>query len=424
MNTQARHSNIRAILLSCVSAALVAALVTGCGGGGPAPTANDSYKPTPQAAPPVFSQAAQKALAQPFKGITNDGNATPGLYKVERTGISTAPIKAAGEAFLAALSEAQRARVLHSVDHDEWRKWHNIHRFPREGVSIAEMSPAQRERAYALLRTSLSVRGFENARDIMRLNHTVAEMTQKFDEYGEAHYWFTVMGTPSDEQPWGWQLDGHHLAVNYFVLRDQIVMTPTFMGSEPVYAAQGKYAGTRVFKDEEAGGLALMRALDSAQRSQAIVGKDLPGEVLTAAYRDNVQIKFAGIRFAELNTTQQALLLKLVEVYVGNIRPGHAQVRLDEVRKHLAGTYFGWIGGTDDDSVFYYRIHSPVILIEFDHQSGIAFRRGVSRDHIHTVVRTPNGNDYGKDLLRQHYEQFDHSKGGHSPRKPPAGANK
>jgi hypothetical protein len=25
-----------------------------------------------------------------------------------------------------------------------------------------------------------------------------------------------------------------------------------------------------------------------------------------------------------------------------------------------------------------------------------------TRDHIHTIVRTPNGNDYGKDLLRQH----------------------
>jgi len=27
-----------------------------------------------------------------------------------------------------------------------------------------------------------------------------------------------------------------------------------------------------------------------------------------------------------------------------------------------------------------------------------------TRQHIHTVVRTPNGNDYGKDLLRQHYK--------------------
>jgi len=52
-----------------------------------------------------------------------------------------------------------------------------------------------------------------------------------------------------------------------------------------------------------------------------------------------------------------------------------------------------------------------VILIEFDHQAPVALpgTRGVpTRAHIHSVVRTPNGNDYGKDLLRQHYEKHEH----------------
>jgi hypothetical protein len=89
------------------------------------------------------------------------------------------------------------------------------------------------------------------------------------------------------------------------------------------------------------------------------------------------------------------------------VKEGHAKVRMDEVRSHLDGTYFGWIGGADPGAVFYYRIQSPVILIEFDHQSRIAPIRTstATRDHIHTVVRTPNGNDYGKDLLRQHHER-------------------
>ena len=78
-----------------------------------------------------------------------------------------------------------------------------------------------------------------------------------------------------------------------------------------------------------------------------------------------------------------------------------------EVKRHLPNTFFAWMGGVDHDSVFYYRVHSPVILIEFDHQRGIALgNERPSRNHIHTVVRTPNGNDYGKDLLRQHHEQF------------------
>lgn len=98
------------------------------------------------------------------------------------------------------------------------------------------------------------------------------------------------------------------------------------------------------------------------------------------------------------------LLLHVIETYVNRMRSGHAQVRLEEVTRHLSDTVFAWIGACDDDAVFYYRVLSPVILIEFDHQRGIALDDDQpTRKHIHTVVRTPNGNDYGKDLLRQHY---------------------
>jgi hypothetical protein len=97
-------------------------------------------------------------------------------------------------------------------------------------------------------------------------------------------------------------------------------------------------------------------------------------------------------------------------LFVHNNREAHAKIKMDEVARYLDRTYFSWIGGDTDSSVFYYRIHSPVILIEFDHQNRVApFRsREPSREHIHAVVRTPNGNDYGKDLLRQHYERHQH----------------
>ena len=89
---------------------------------------------------------------------------------------------------------------------------------------------------------------------------------------------------------------------------------------------------------------------------------------------------------------------------------GHANVKMEEVRAKLDRTYFAWIGGTSDADAFYYRIHSPVVLIEFDHQTPVALPgpRVPGKVHIHTVVRTPNGNDYGKDLLRQHYEKHKH----------------
>src|SRR5262245_47132915 len=376
--------------------------------------AQTPFTPRPIAPPPGYMEAAEKALIEPFKGITTDGTVMPGLFSLQQTGIPTTPITDAAAAFLEALTPEQQAKTLFPVESDEWRNWSNIHRYPRQGISLAEMHSTQREKALALLRAGLSARGSTTAQDIMRLNETVAELTGRRAEYGDSLYWFTIMGTPSAHEPWGWQLDGHHLVINYFIRGDQIVMTPTFMGSEPVRADSGKYAGTRVFQVEEANGLALIRALTAEQQERAIVSKDLPRDIFTAAFRDNFEMSYAGIRYDALSSPQQAIVLELLQTYVGNIRPGHAEVRMAEVTQHLRDTYFAWMGGIDEDSVFYYRVHSPVILIEFDHQRGIAFDNDApSRHHIHTVVRTPNGNDYGRDLLRQHHARFDHTHATH-----------
>jgi len=241
-------------------------------------------------------------------------------------------------------------------------------------------------------------------------------------QYGEWLYWVTVMGTPSATEPWGWQIDGHHLIVNYFVLGDQVVMTPTFIGSEPVTATSGKYAGTSVLQDEQNKGLAFMTSLDGAARAKATVAPaKTANNNATEAFRDNAVVSYAGVKVSELPPPAQAALLDLIGLYVGMMDDGHARVKMSEVRQHLAETRFAWVGATTPDAVFYYRIQSPVILIEFDHQTPIGIRlpdgsRGPTRQHIHAVVRTPNGNDYGKDLLRQHLLTHPH------PQAPSAGA--
>ena len=361
--------------------------------------------------PAGYVENALKAVAEPFKGVTADGTVVPGLFPIQKTVVPTHSIRAAAEEFLASLNPEQRANTVFSVDTVEWRKWSNIHRtLMRHGMPLFEMTDDQRERAFALLKESLSAQGFETARDVMRLNETVMEMTDRLDEYGEDLYWFSIMGKPSAAEPWGWQLDGHHLNINTFVLGDQMVMTPTFLGSEPVYAPSGKYAGTRVFKAEEEQGLAVIRALSADQRNKAVLSRDLPREPFTTAFRDNFELRYEGIAYDALSSSQRDLLLRLVEVHVGRIRPGHAEIKMEEVKRHLRQTHFAWMGDVEEESVFYYRVHSPVIIVEFDHQRGQAFPQYEKpyRDHIHIVVRTPNGNDYGKDLLRQHYEQSPH----------------
>ena len=164
-------------------------------------------------------------------------------------------MRQAAESFLAALSPEQRRKTMFDVKDDEWRKWMNQSFYVRQGVSFDEMSPAQREAAFGLLRASLSARGLTLTRNIMRLNHTLGELNDNnFDEYGEWLYHITVMGTPSATEPWGWQFDGHHAIINYFVLGDQVVMTPYFAGSEPVIAKAGKFKGTSILEDGAVGG--------------------------------------------------------------------------------------------------------------------------------------------------------------------------
>jgi len=349
----------------------------------------------------------QDPTVEPFKGVTTNGAVLPGLFPIVATGVSTAPVKQAADQFLAALTPDQRARTSFPVDDPEWRLWNNVHRYTRQGTSFKEMTDAQRDVAFGLLRTALSARGFETSRNIMRLNGYLAELLDRPEEYGEYLYWLTVMGQPSDIAPWGWQLDGHHLVINYFVLGDQVVMTPTFMGSEPVSASTGRYAGTTVLQEEQNAGLRLMQSLSDEQRRAAVLpGDKARSNAQAQAFRDNLVVDVAGIRATDLTTSQKGRLLELIGVYVGNMTEGHARVRMQEIERHLDETYFAWVGDTGADAVFYYRIQSPVILIEFDHQGPIALPgpRVPGRQHIHTVVRTPNGNDYGKDLLHQHYE--------------------
>ncbi len=354
---------------------------------------------------------AKAALAEPFYGIAGGPAPASGLFAVEKTGVSLASVLEAAQALLAALGPDQRRAACFAIDDEAWRRWSNIHPWlMRHGVCLADLGGAQREAALRLLRESMSTSGYETARDIMRLNAHALEITGKPEEYGEWYYWLSVFGTPASGAPWGWQIDGHHLNVNCFVLGDQLVLTPHFMGSEPVLARFGKYAGTRVFAREEEAGHALMGSLSTDERQRATIGNDLPSELLTAAFNDNRRVEPAGVRYDELSPEERDRLEALLATYTGRIRPGHAEIRFAEAKRHLGETRFAWVGPFDQTSPFYYRIHSPVILVEFDHQSGIVYDNDTpSRDHIHTVVRTPNGNDYGKDLLRQHYAEHDHT---------------
>ncbi|KXI29740.1 DUF3500 domain-containing protein [Paraglaciecola hydrolytica] len=362
-----------------------------------------------------FSDIEVAALAERFEGLSTSQGKQQELFPIRNTGVSTAPIVEAAKAYLSLLSTPELIRTQFAVDDPEWRRWFNVDNgiYVRQGLSLKEMNHEQRKAAWGLLESSLSAKGLDLSKNIMKTDRTLSELNGH-GFLDEDLYFLTIMGTPDDKEPWGWQMDGHHLVINYFVMGDQVVMTPTFLGAEPAVTTSGKYAGNKVLQAEQDRGLALMQSLTTDQQQAATLSsRKTHDNMQAAAHQDNLVIDYSGIKASVLDEEQQHKLLDLIGSYVANMKESHAKVRMDEVRTHLENTWFAWVGDVNDDSVFYYRIHSPVILIEFDHQVPVGtemlHENGVpTRDHIHVVIRTPNGNDYGKDLLQQHLATHKH----------------
>jgi fructose-1,6-bisphosphatase/inositol monophosphatase family enzyme len=382
-------------------------------------------------APPMIMDIVDERaahLANPLVGVTTHGILQTGLRTLDGPRASTKNITDAALAFLQALTAEQRKRATFAIDAAEWRMWINVHmNHFRHGLMLEDLGQPARELALDILRATMSARGFHQARSIMRLNELLAELTGDREAFGEWPYFVSILGTPSGDAPWGWQIDGHHLCVNAMVIDGRVVMTPTFMGAEPRRVHHGPLAGISLFDPEEALGLDLIRSFDTAKRARATIHPSLhpdeispqlqnmfDGRMQAGAFHDNLVAPYQGVAGRDMTDAQRRVLLSLAGTYVGWTADSHVPVRLAEVASHLDETWFSWYGGTGDDSPFYYRVHSPVILIEFDHHPGLAFDNEVpTRHHVHTVVRTPNGGDYGADLLRQHHERFDHTGGDH-----------
>ncbi len=385
------------------------------------------------AAPEVLNIVEERAaeLERPMVGVTTDGVLRSGWRDLAARRVDTRPISDAAQAFLQALSPAHRERAVHSIDAPEWRTWINVHmNHFRHGVMLEDLAQPVRDLALGIARATLSTRGYDHARSIMRLNQLLAEITGDHEAFGEWPYFVSIFGDPAADAPWGWQIDGHHLCINTVIVDGRIVMTPTFMGAEPRRVNSGPYAGISLFDPEEQLGLDLIRAFDGAQRQRAIIHPSIhpdhipvhlqnmfDGRMRAGAFHDNLVAPYQGVAGADMSDGQRRMLLELAGTYVGWSGEGHADVQLSEVASQLDHTWFSWYGGYDDEAPFYYRVHSPVLLIEFDHHPGVALDNEVpTRHHVHTVVRTPNGGDYGADLLGLHHEQFDHHGGHHAAR--------
>lgn len=373
--------------------------------------------------PPVAHEltVADRTYREPFVGITTDGTVRPGLYRPADTGASPRAALEAARAYLDALAPHQRSCAVQPMDSAEWRHWTNA--FPSwapRGLQLGTLDAAPRDAALALVASGLGPEGFATVRAAMRLNGALGELVGDYpDTLHEWAYWFTVYGDPAGGDPWGWQLMGHHVDVHCVHVGGQVVLAPVFLGAEPADCSVGTFAGTRAFDAETDRGLALRRALDGGQAERAVLSAtidagdpDLPDQLAGpfngrhrgGAGADNLVLPPEGLPVRDLTGDQRDLLLELVGTYVSRLPAEPARAKLDQVRAHLDDTHFCWRGRHDDTGAFYYRVHSPVLLVEYDNHPGIFLDNDQpERFHVHTILREPNGNDYGFDLLAQHY---------------------
>jgi hypothetical protein len=356
-----------------------------------------------------------------FRGVTEDGTLREGLYPLEpaRPGeeAPVAAMVAAAEDLLSALDDEGRTRITFDVDAVEWQTWANPEFLQFDtGLRLDQQPQVVREKALALMRASLSPEGYEIAHAMMLINGFLGEVVDLETILNEFSYNIALYGTPDLRAPWGWQLYGHHCAVNCLVVEGRMALSPVFLGAEPDEIDAGPHAGlTGPFADRIDHGLRLMAALPAEQRRAATVyeqmvdpampeGRVHPGDErhLAGAFQDNRVIPFEGIRVAEMPAEAQQHALAIAETFVELLPEGPRAARLREIADHLDETWFSWIGGSRPGDVFYYRLQSPVLIAELDHHCGVFLDYDTPKTfHIHTVLRTPHGNDYGRAWVRQ-----------------------
>jgi hypothetical protein len=346
-------------------------------------------------------------LLLPF-GLFAQAKTTARASKVTTHTATSKDMVRAANSFLASLTEEQRKKATYTFEDEERFNWHFIPR-ARLGLPMKEMTPAQRNQATALLQTGMSDQGFAKAKAIMELEIVLKALENQppeSDYRDPEKYFFTIFGQPSDKNPWGWRVEGHHLALNFTTLTGTVVSeTPAFMGTNPAIVLEGPSKGKQVLKKEADLAFALLNSFNPEQLRKAVIADAAPNDIVTGNARKAMLDTPVGLLYTEMSSEQQKTLSLLLNEYLNNYRQDLARdLRAKVERGGMGQMRFAWAGGRQPvlGQAHYYRIHNPVILIEYDNSQNNA-------NHVHTVIRDLT-NDFGDDALREHYERQPHRK--------------
>lgn len=362
---------------------------------------------------------------EPYVGVTTTGTPAEGLYRLP-DGAPAAGAAAAGaaRAVLDTLTPGERDAVRYDVDDPHWRAWSNPEFVVyRVGLRLEVASDATVAAVRRLTAASLSPEGHARVTSAMELNGYLGELVGLPRVMNDRSYWFALYGDPDPVRPWGWQLFGHHVAVNFVSVGGRHVVAPVFLGAEPALVDEAAEAAgtarTPLFGARERLALELAGSLSAEQRAKAVVyasvldpampeGRVHPADErhVAGAFRDNRVVPYEGIRARELDGRQRGLLRRIVEDALLLLVEDQRALALADYDDHLDDTWLSWYGATDGSQPFYFRVHSPVVITEFDDHAGVWLGNTLpARFHVHTTLRHPNGNDYGKALIARWRER-------------------
>ncbi|MGA2095357.1 MAG: DUF3500 domain-containing protein [Candidatus Acidiferrum sp.] len=354
---------------------------------------------------------------------------------------ATSLIVKAANTFLATLNEKQRQSVLFAFDDEKQRaNWSNLPTsfVPRGGLRLKDMKPAQRSAAMALVSSALSQKGFEKVQQIMEGDEVLKTTDsglppggpngggpppgnpggpppgsqggpppggngpgpngpprQDGPIFGRDLYYISILGKPSEKDPWMVQFGGHHLALNITIAGERGILTPTLTGAQPaLFTSGGKTVRPLAGESDKA--LALLNSLDDTQKKQAILSYQLADLVLGPG-EDGKTIQPEGLKGTAMNDKQRAMLLDVISQWTGIIHDSAAAARMAEMKADIAETWFAWSGPIivppGKNIAAYYRIQGPHLVIEYAPQT----LGGDPSLHVHTMYRDPT-NDYGRGI--------------------------
>ena len=313
------------------------------------------------------------------------------------TAATAEKMRQSADVLLASLPPGARNTIARPFADRDRVDWHYTPR-SRNGVALKELDARGRSGVYDLLKTALSAIGYQKIVNIIELELVLREIETFGLMRDPERYHLTIYGTPSKTDAWGWRFEGHHLSLNFTLAGDRLVVdTPSFLGANPATVGRGPNAGLRVLNAEEDEARALLDSLTGPQHREVVFDTRTYGDIVTTNAEKVDPLAPVGIAAAKLSESQRAQLLKLINVYARTFEPALAEARLSRVREGgVAEIRFGWAGATERGKQHYYRVQGPLFLIEYD-----ATQDG--GNHVHTVWRDFTG-DFGRDLLRQHYQ--------------------